>query len=315
MADLCRRAPALSSYTSSRKEGDLPSIRSGVFRGITTGAPISIIIPNRDVCSEPYEKMAQVLRPGHCQFSYLAKYGIVDSRGGGRASARETACRVAAGAVAKKILASQALFCHAYVKQIGSVIAVDLSDLGARERSPLYCPDLAASSAMEAELLSAQGAGDSLGGVVEFCVANIPAGWGDPLYEKLEANLAKAFFSIPAVKGFEVGSGFAAAAMRGSQHNDPFIWEGGGIRTRSNHAGGVLGGISTGMPLIGRIAFKPASSISIPQESITYEGAAAQFQLSTRYDICIAVRAVPVVEAMVALVLTDAFLFDRLARL
>lgn len=320
-ADLARRAPGHSPYTSPRQEPDKAEILSGVFEGKTTGAPICILIPNRDADSSKYEPIKDLLRPGHANFTYLEKYGIFDYRGGGRASARETACRVAAGTVAKKLLHYTHIDVAAYIKQIGPIEASVGSDeihqlRTAAHANPLFCPDSTAAAAMMALLEQAKEEGDSFGGIVEFVTSPIPVGLGDPVYEKLEANLAYAMMSLPATKGFEIGSGFASAAMTGSQHNDPFILEKDLVKTRTNHAGGTLGGISTGMPLIGQVAFKPASSIRHPQETLTASGEAATFQLpsGSRHDPCVAIRAVPVVEAMAALVLADALLLNRCAR-
>ncbi|MFQ5728971.1 MAG: chorismate synthase [Waddliaceae bacterium] len=295
-AELERRAPGKSLYTSPRKEVDTAEIYSGVFEGVTTGAPIMIIIPNRDVDSGKYEPIKNQMRPGHANFTYLEKYGIFDWRGGGRSSARETACRVAAGAVAKQLLQHFDIDITADIVQIGEVTS---------------CSD------KKAALDKAMKEGDSLGGIVQFSIEGLPAGLGDPVYEKLEANLAKAMMSLPATKGFEIGEGFSSAAMKGSEHNDPFIMGEAGITTETNHAGGMLGGISTGNLLIGRVAFKPTSSIMQPQKTVDVEGQETTFQLpkGSRHDPCVAIRAVPVVEAMVALVLADALLMNRSAKL
>lgn len=279
--DLQRRAPG-QPFTSPRKERDAPEILSGVFEGKTTGAPISIIIYNQDAKSQAYDQLKEVFRPGHANFTYLAKYGIFDYRGGGRASGRETACRVAAGSVAKKLLLT-----------FGIKVFAELEEGEVPEE------------------------GDSVGGVIKFTAEGNCENLGEPVYEKLEANLAKALMSIPATKGFEIGSGFAAAAMKGSEHNDRYAKEGDRIVTLTNYAGGVIAGISNGMPIYGRVAFKPTSSILKPQETLTTKGESTIFSLPTgsRYDPCVAIRAVPVVEAMVALVLIDALLINRCARL
>ena len=281
---LAKRAPG-GPLASPRKEPDLGEILSGVFEGKTTGTPISILIPNRDADSTPYEVNKHILKPGHAHFTYLEKYGVFDYRGGGRASARETACRVAAGYVAKKFLATQGITLESFLKQNKEAIQ------------------------------EAHDQGDSIGGIVEF-IALIPPGLGDPVYEKLEAKLSHALMSLPATKGFEIGEGFKAAEMRGSEHNDPFTVENGKVVTRTNRAGGTLGGISTGMPLVGRVAFKPTSSIQGKQESVTVTKEEAHFELAkgSRHDPCVALRAVPVVEAMVALVLADCLLLNRCAR-
>lgn len=250
------------------------------------------------------------------------KYGIFDYRGGGRSSARETAARVAAGAIAKKILKHHRIYVAAYIKQIGKVIAeVDYSDIQAlREATcndPLFCPDPKASLKMMESIELARNEGDSLGGIVEFVAMGVPIGFGDPVYEKLEAKLAFAMMSLPATKGFEFGSGFQAATMRGSEHNDAFIYEEGKVKTKTNFAGGTLGGISTGMPIIGRVAFKPTSSIKKPQETVDLNGESKTFQLpeGSRHDPCVAIRAAPIVEAMAALTLVDSMLMNRCVRL
>lgn len=320
-AALAMRAPGRSPYTSPRNEEDQAEILSGVFEGKTTGAPICILIPNRDADPTKYEPIKDLLRPGHANYTYLEKYGVFDYRGGGRASARETACRVAAGAVAKKLLHHCHIDVVAYLKQIGPVEATIQADELDRLRHDTYangifCPDPIAASKMITLLEKAKAEGDSLGGIIEFTTSSLPVGLGDPIYEKLEANLAHAMMSLPATKGFEIGSGFAAAVMAGSQHNDLFTQEEGMVRTRTNHAGGTLGGISTGMPLVGRVAFKPTSSIKKQQETLTTSGTAATFQIpsGSRHDPCVAIRAVPIVEAMAALVLADALLLNRCAR-
>lgn len=321
-AALALRAPGRNPYTSPRNESDRAEILSGVFEGKTTGAPISIIIPNCDADPSKYEPIKDMLRPGHANFTYLEKYGVFDYRGGGRASARETACRVAAGAVANKLLQTAGIEVAAYIKQIGSIEADVAQGLVALLRtstyqSPIFCPDAEASGTMTALLEKTKVEGDSLGGIVEFIVTSLPAGFGDPVYEKLEAKLAQAMMSLPATKGFEMGAGFRSVGMRGSEHNDVFINDSGSILTSSNYAGGTLGGISTGMPVIGRVAFKPTSSIMKAQDTVTATGEKASLQLpqGSRHDPCVAIRAVPVVEAMAALVLADAFLLNRCARL
>lgn len=290
LLELKRRAPGQTPYTSPRKEEDLAEIYSGVFEGKTTGAPISIIIFNRDADSSKYEPIKHLLRPGHANFTYLQKYGIFDYRGGGRASARETACRVAAGAVAKKLLAHEGVQIRAFIEN---------------------------ENELKEQILAAKEAGDSIGGVVSFEVLHLPDSLGDPIYEKLEANLAKAMLSLPATKGFEIGLGFEAAAYRGSASNDLYALENGKVITKSNHAGGTLGGISTGMPLVGKVAFKAASSIKIPQETLNFEGVQERLELpeGSRHDPCVALRAIPVVEAMLALVLADSLLMNRCAKL
>ncbi len=320
-AELFLRAPGKSSFVSPRAESDEGEILSGVFEGKTTGAPLCFIIPNKDHDSSKYEPIKDLLRPGHANYTYLEKYGLFDYKGGGRASARETACRVAAGAVAKKILKHFGATICAYIKQIGTVeadvVCSDIHELRQDTYSnPIYCPDPKASNAMQALIEKVKSDGDSLGGVVEFVVHGVPGGIGDPVYQKLEANLGSAMLSIPATKGFEIGSGFAACAMRGSSHNDIFV-NNDGVQTKTNHAGGVLGGITTGMPIVARVAFKPTSSIKKPQDTLSVDGKAKAFVLpeGSRHDPCLAIRAVPVVEAMAAMVLVDAILMNRCVRL
>jgi chorismate synthase len=280
---LVRRATGQGPYTSARKEPDRVEILSGVFEGETTGAPVALLIRNRDADPSKYEPIKHLKRPGHANTTYLAKYGRFDYRGGGRASARETAARVAAGVLACKLLAAHGILVEARLVAVG----------GATEN-------------YEEVIATAKANGDSVGGVIEFTAHGVPAGLGDPIYEKLEARLAYAMLSIPSTKGFEMGNGFAAAALRGSENNDLFGEE-------TNRAGGVLGGISTGQPLIGRVAFKPPSSIAKPQETLDLDGHPAVFELpkGSRHDPCTAIRAVPIVEAMVALVLADRLLAQR----
>jgi chorismate synthase len=321
-AALALRAPGKNTYTSPRAESDRAEILSGVFKGKTTGAPICILIPNKDADSSKYEPIKDLLRPGHANYTYLEKYGVFDYRGGGRASARETACRVAAGAIAKKFLEYNEIPLMAYIKQIGTVEAAIEGHSVEQMRtltyeSPVFCPDVQATSAMTALIEKAKIEGDSVGGVIEFVALSVPVGLGDPVYEKLEANLAHAMMSLPATKGFEIGSGFQSVVMPGSDHNDLFTKESGKVLTQTNYAGGTLGGISTGMPIIGRVAFKPTSSIMKTQETLTTSGEQASFTLpaGSRHDPCVAIRAVPIVEAMVALVLADAILLNRCVKL
>lgn len=322
--ELDRRRPGQNGFTSPRKEPDQAEIHSGIFEGLTTGAPIAILIHNRDADSSPYEAVKHLLRPGHAQYTYMQKYGVFDHRGGGRASARETACRVAAGAVAKKLLARADIDIAAFIHQIGphaidTSCTHDFSQCQQATRSdPLFCPDPHASEAMQKELEKVKAEGDSLGGIVGLITTHLPPGLGDPVYEKLEANLAKAMLSLPASKGIEFGSGFGSAVMRGSASNDAFITDDeGNVMTATNHAGGTLGGISTGMPLDLRVVFKPTSSIAIPQNTLDKENNPQIFKLPTgsRHDPCVAIRAVPVVEAMAALVLADALLLNQHCRI
>lgn len=319
--ELDKRRPGQSAHTSPRKELDFAEIHSGIFEGHTTGAPISIIIRNVDRDSSVYESVKTLLRPGHANFTYIQKYGIFDYRGGGRASARETACRVAAGAVAKKLLKQVDIGVAAYIHQIGNVVIdpmyAENYNQVRNSNDPLFCPDPQSSLLMREELDQVQAEGDSLGGIVGFLTTPLPVGLGDPVYEKLEANLAKAMLSLPASKGIEFGSGFQAASMRGSEHNDTFSYENETVTTTTNHAGGILGGISTGMPLLLRVAFKPTSSIAKAQSTLDDKNTSQIWQLppGSRHDPCVAIRAVPVVEAMGALVLADALLQHQTSQL
>jgi chorismate synthase len=312
---LARRAPGRNPQVTARREPDRPEIYSGVFQGKTTGAPISIIMMNQDVDSQPYEATKDLMRPGHAQATYLAKYGVYDYRGGGRASARETACRVAAGVLAEKLLAAYGIQTHAYLQTLGDIVsphrAIPITALKTlTHQSPIFCPDKDIEAQMLQYLERVKAAQDSVGGVVSFIATGLPAGLGDPVYEKLEAKLANAMLSIPASKGFEIGEGFLAAAMHGSSHNDHFESL---AQTKTNHAGGTLGGISTGMPLWGRVVFKPTSSIGQTQSTVNLQGEPAVFLQApgSRHDPCVAIRAVPVVEAMLNLVLADALLMNR----
>lgn len=315
--ELNRRSPGKTPYTSPRKEPDIAEILSGVFEGQTTGAPIAILIRNQDAKSSAYDPIKHLLRPGHANYTYKEKYGVVDPRGGGRSSARETAARVAAGAVAKQLLSALSIECVAFLSELGGMPLENApSDLFTlREQagqSPIFCPDPASSQKMVSILETIKQDNDSCGGIVS-CIAKIPSGLGDPVYGKLEALLASAMLSIPASKGFEIGEGFGAARMRGSDHNDLFTKdESGKISCPTNHAGGTLGGISTGEPLIFRVAFKPTSSIRKPQQTVDSQGNVATLTLpeTSRHDPCVAIRAVPVVEAMTALVLADAVLMN-----
>lgn len=307
---LDRRRPGQSRLVSQRREGDAAEILSGVFEGRTTGTPIAVLVRNEDARSNDYAEMKEKFRPSHADYTYQAKYGHRAWPGGGRASARETIGRVAAGAIASKILATwHQTEIVGYVLEAGTIRAsVDpervLSD--EVEANPVRCPDLAAAAAMSEAIELARKAGDSLGGIVEVVARGVPAGLGDPVFDKLEADLAKALLSIPAAKGFESGSGFAGARMRGSEHNDPFYADGSGrIRTRTNHSGGIQGGISNGEPIVVRVAFKPTATILTEQETVDVHGQATTIAGRGRHDPCVLPRAVPICEAMVALVLVD----------
>src|SRR5881628_743215 len=308
--ELDRRRPGQSKLTTQRKEEDRCEILSGVFEGKTLGTPLTIMVRNRDARPEDYIEIASKFRPSHADYTYEAKYGIRNWQGGGRASARETIGRVAAGAVAKRVLST--LYADfeivAYVKQIHDVVAkiesstVKMKDV---EKNIVRCPDAAAAKRMISLIEQVRDEGDSVGGVIECVVRNIAPGLGEPVFDKLEADLAKAMLSIPAAKAFEIGSGFAAMRMRGSEHNDAFEVRGGKIRTRTNHSGGVQGGISNGEDIYFRVAFKPAATIAREQRTVTSSQLRTKLAARGRHDPCVLPRAVPIVEAMAALVLCD----------
>lgn len=318
--ELAKRQGGRSAYTTPRKEPDICEILSGIFEDKTTGAPISIIIKNQQYDSSKYLPIKDLYRPGHANYTYLEKYKIFDYRGGGRSSARETVCRVAAGAVAKKMLRHYGIDLCGYIKEIGGIKAPSLSHITLKSlkkktlESLIYCPDKNTTLKICEKIEKTQKNQNSLGGVIELIVKPMPVGLGDPVYEKLEANLAKAMMSIPASKGVEFGKGFEASKMYGSDHNDLFIKKRNGqIAFKTNHAGGLLGGISNGMPLILRVAFKPTSSIQKTQKTLSTQGEKSSFTLpqGSRHDPCVAIRAVPIVEAMAALCLVDAILLNQ----
>jgi len=304
--EMARRRPGRYSFDTPRREEDRVEILSGVFEGLTTGAPINLFIRNRDVDSRPYEILRRLLRPGHADYTYFKKYGHFDFRGGGRASARETATRVAAGVVAGKILKSIGVKVVAYVLELGGIRVREIN-LEFVEKNPLYCPDPIASERMEEAMSKAKEEGNSLGGIVEARVTGCPAGLGEPVFDKLDADLAKAVMSVGAVKGVEVGAGFEAARLKGSENNDPITPDG----FKTNHAGGILGGISNGDEIILRAAVKPVPSIGLEQDTVDREGQPAKLKLTGRYDVSAAPRIVPVLEAMVSIVLADHYLRSK----
>lgn len=332
------RAPGKSKYTTPRKEPDQAQIISGIFEGKTTGAPIAIVIFNKDQDSSKYEPIKNLLRPGHANYTYIEKYGIFDYRGGGRSSARETAARVAAAVIADKILQHHNIKVLAYIKSIYNqkinLNTHEIADLCYKNNnfdlqsfaklesdvfsSPIYSLDKTTEPNMQDLIANIKDEGDSLGGVIEFQVFNAPVGLGDPVYEKIEARLASAMLSIPATKGFEIGSGFDSTRMLGSEHNDEFIEsDSNNVALSTNNAGGTLGGITNGMPIVARVAFKPTSSIMKKQATVDTSGKQAEFNLpeGSRHDPCVALRAVPVVSAMVKLVLADLILMNRGSKL
>jgi chorismate synthase len=312
--DLDRRRVGQSKVSSARQEADQVQILSGVFEGRTTGTPISMLVWNTDAKSSHYDAIKDLYRPGHADYSWDAKYGFRDWRGGGRSSARETVGRVAAGAVAKLLLVGAGIRVLGWTAQIADLRA-QVIDEDEIERNIMRCPDAAVAVEMIARVDAARRALDSLGGVVEVRARGVPPGLGEPVFDKLQADIGKAMFSIPAVKGVEMGEGFGVASMRGSENNDPFTRRSdGSIGTTSNHHGGILGGISTGEEIVVRIAAKPPASIAQPQPTVDRDGNAATIEVHGRHDPTVLPRLVPVAEAMLALVLADHLLRQRMAR-
>jgi chorismate synthase len=308
-SELARRRPGVQAHATSRREPDKVEILSGVFEGLTTGTPISLIIHNRDVKSQDYDELREVFRPGHGDFSYQAKYGIRDHRGGGRASARETAARVAAGAVAQKVLDQEGIQVLAYTLELGGVRAGRVDENRIWD-NPFACPDPEAVGAMEARVREVRAQGDSLGGVVQVRVRGCPAGLGEPVFDKLDAALAGAVMSVGAVKGVDIGAGFAAARMLGSENNDPLVPGG----FASNRAGGILAGISNGDDIVLSAAVKPIPSIAREQQTIDLAGRPRTLKVKGRHDISAIPRIVPVITAMVRLTLADFLLRLRAIR-
>ena len=306
-AELTRRKPGQSKITTQRKEDDTFKILSGVFEGKTTGAPIAIVIENQDQRSKDYSHIENTFRPSHADFTYQEKYGIRDYRGGGRSSARETAARVAAGAIAKLFLRKYRIEINAFVSQVGELKAPHYTalNLSTAEDNIIRCPDPAIAEKMIALIDRVRLDRDTIGGIVTCVIKNTPVGLGEPVFDKLHAELGKAMLSINAVKGFEYGSGFEGVQLRGSQHNDEFYNEGGRIRTKTNHSGGVQGGISNGEDIYFNVAFKPVATIMQDQQSVDIDGNEAVVSGKGRHDPCVVPRAVPIVEAMAALVLVD----------
>ncbi len=306
--ELARRKPGQSSIVTQRKEADKVEILSGVFQDKSTGTPITLLIRNQDARSKDYSHIADKFRPSHADFTYHKKYGIRDYRGGGRSSARETAARVAAGAIAKMILQKYGVSIQAYVSQVGGIVlneSYDTLDLSNTESNPVRCPDEVAAQQMIERIKEIRKDGDTIGGVVSCVIKGCPTGLGEPVFDRLHADLGKAMLSINACKGFEYGSGFSGVSMKGSEHNDPFIEKDGKVATASNYSGGIQGGISNGMDIYFRAAFKPVATIVHPQESINEAGEKVVVTGKGRHDPCVVPRAVPIVEAMAAIVLTD----------
>lgn len=315
--ELDRRKPGQSKITTQRKEDDTFKILSGVFENKSTGTPIAIVIENQDQRSKDYSHVANSFRPSHADYTYEAKYGTRDYRGGGRSSARETAARVAAGAIAKLILQKHGVEINAYVSQVGDIKSPEhsLLDLSKTEDNIVRCPDAATAERMIALIDQVRLDRDTIGGVVTCVIHNTPVGLGEPVFDKLHAELGKAMLSINAVKGFEYGSGFEGVTLRGSQHNDEFFKEGDRVRTKTNHSGGVQGGISNGEEIYFKVAFKPVATIMQDQQSVDKDGNEVTVTGKGRHDPCVVPRAVPIVEAMAALVLADFLLRAKVSKI
>ena len=314
-SELDRRKPGQSNIVTQRKESDSFKLLSGIFEGKTTGTPIHIFIPNEDANSKDYAEWEDIFRPSHADFTYWEKYGIRDHRGGGRSSARETAGRVAAGAIAKLLLRQRGINITAYTEQVGNIKlekGYENSDLSLIESNPVRCPDNEKATEMEALIREVRKEGDTIGGVVACIISGCPAGLGEPVFGKLHAALASAMLGINACKGFEYGSGFDGVAKRGSAHNDIYYSENGKILTRTNHSGGIQGGISNGMDIYFRVAFKPVATIMREQETVNKAGESKKISGKGRHDPCVVPRAVPIVEAMAALVLADYWLLAKI---
>ena len=305
--DLDRRRPGTSRYTTQRREPDQVRILSGVFEGITTGTSIGLMIENTDQRSQDYSAIKDVFRPGHADYTYEQKYGVRDYRGGGRSSARETAMRVAAGAIAKKYLAQKfGVQVRGYLAQIGD-ISCDVVDWEQVEQNPFFCPDASKLESLDALMRELKKAGDSIGAKITVVAEHVPVGLGEPVFDRLDADLAHALMSINAVKGVEIGDGFAVVTKRGSENRDEITPQG----FQSNHAGGILGGISSGQPVVAHIALKPTSSITVPGQTINRQGEAVEMITRGRHDPCVGIRAVPIAEAMMAIVLMVHLLRQR----
>lgn len=314
--EMDRRKPGQSNITTQRKESDTVQFLSGIFEGKTLGTPIGFTIQNEDNKSKDYSHLKENYRPSHADFTYQEKYGIRDYRGGGRASARETACRVVAGAIAKQFLEKEGIKINAFVSAVGE-IAVDKNwqelDFDNTEKNKVRCPDLAKAKEIEEYIVEIKKQGDTVGGIITGVIQHLPKGLGEPVFDKLHAQLGKAMLSINAVKGFEYGSGFSGAAMKGSQHNDIFESEEGIISTKTNNSGGIQGGISNGEPVNFRVAFKPVATIMQKQDSVNEKGENVELDFKGRHDPCVVPRAVPIVEAMAALTILDFFMRNKLS--
>ncbi len=316
-AQLDRRRPAQSRLSTDRQEADRVTILSGVENGVTLGTPIGLFVANKDHIPGDYQSMQSIPRPSHADFTYQLKYGIRAASGGGRSSARETIGRVAAGAIAEKyLMTGHGVEIVAWVSAVGPIEAspvnVESIDRATVDQTVVRCPDPDAAEQMAARIARLKDEGDSVGGIVSCVARNVPAGLGEPIFDKLEAKLAQAMLSIPATKGFEIGSGFGGARMQGSEHNDPFVQKGARLGTTTNNSGGTLGGISSGEPIYFRVAFKPPATIKLPQETADFDGQPAVLEAKGRHDPCVVPRAVPIVEAMTALTLGDLLLRQRM---
>lgn len=307
---LDRRRPGQSALSTPRDEKDKVRIVSGVENGLTLGTPICMLVDNKDQRPGDYKEMSNVPRPSHADFTYKEKYGVMSASGGGRASARETVGRVIAGAVAEKVLSTKfGISITAWVSAVQDIVMpdVDVLDVSRElvDKTVVRCPDVDTARLMEARIAAVLDDGDSVGGVVTCVCQGVPAGWGEPIFDKLEASLAKAMLSIPASKGFEIGSGFAGTLMRGSEHNDMYVQKKFGLGTVTNNSGGIQGGISNGEPIVFKVAFKPVATISLPQNTVDYDGKPVVFEAKGRHDPCVLPRAVPIVEAMAAIILVN----------
>ncbi len=311
--EMQRRKPGQSAIVTQRKEADTVNFLSGIFEGVTTGTPIGFTIANSDQKSKDYSHLKEAYRPSHADFSYDKKYGLRDYRGGGRSSARETACRVVAGAIAKQLLKDITI--TAYVSSVGEINldkAYSDLDFSQIEQNPVRTADAEMAKTMEAYIREVRKEGDTVGGCISCVVQNVPAGWGEPVFDKLHAQLGKAMLSINAVKGFEYGSGFLSTTMKGSKHNDSFVADG---STKTNYSGGIQGGISNGADIYFKVAFKPVATLMQKQQTINTKGEEVELEGKGRHDPCVVPRAVPIVEAMTAMVLTDFWLLNKLSKI
>lgn len=317
-AELARRKPGQSSITTQRKEDDVVKILSGIFNGSTTGTPIGFEIENTNHQSEDYDNLKDIFRPSHADFTYEEKYGTRDHRGGGRSSARETACRVVAGAIAKQFLKHYHITIHAFVRSVGKVetlIPIGEIDLSKTESTAVRCPDITVAQKMIEAIEKAKQEGDSLGGEICCIIKGLPAGLGQPVFNKFHAILGQAMLSINAVKGFEYGSGFEGTKLMGSQHNDEYMFVDGKVKTKTNHSGGVQGGITNGMDVYFNVAFKPTATILKQQQTIDQNNKSVVLEVKGRHDPCVLPRAVPIVESMAAMVCADFILLNRMTKL